>query len=287
MGDELTSLLDMFHACKKAGKSATLTMSTKGGKAKVKFEAELNNAMPSSLSTTSPQSASAPSLPGCQAAGDRHRPRGSAVRRAKANARAALHQAFQALPFPGGDYSAAPGPPDPSPAQPLRPLQLHPTPTDENCRLILTVDRKAGFQPTFSQLDGEGDQPLDLPTSTPTSTPTTAQPSTMPSSRSSPPPTPQWEPGFPPPSELTSIPPRSANYCCHCRTECPCIFGRRCRGCPRQGGRPHDCHRCPGSWCRERTSKMQPLWFLSQCYHCCSIFQCSMSYIWDNCHWSS
>ena len=163
MGDELTSLLDMFHACKKAGKSATLTMSTKGGKAKVKFEAELDNAMPSSLSTTSPQSASAPSLPGCQAAGDRHRPRGSAVRRAKANARAALHQAFQALPFPGGDYSAAPGPPDPSPAQPLRPFHLHPSPTDENRRLIMTVDRKAGFQPTFSQLDGEGDRPLALP----------------------------------------------------------------------------------------------------------------------------
>ena len=43
MEDELTSLLDMFHACERAGQSATLTMSAKGGKAKVKFETVLDN----------------------------------------------------------------------------------------------------------------------------------------------------------------------------------------------------------------------------------------------------
>ena len=43
MGDELTSLLEMFHACERAGQSATLTMSAKGGKAKVKFETVVDN----------------------------------------------------------------------------------------------------------------------------------------------------------------------------------------------------------------------------------------------------
>ena len=158
MGDELATLMDLFHSIKKAGRSATLTLSTKGGRATiVKLEFELNDAKPSSSSTSS---VSSPSLPGCQAAnaaaaGDRHRHRRSAARRAKANARAAQHRAFQALPFPGGDYSAALGPPDPSPPQ--RSLHLHPSPKEENRRLILTVDRKAGFQPTFSQLDGDGD----------------------------------------------------------------------------------------------------------------------------------
>ena len=172
MGDELATLMDLFHSIKKAGRPATLTMSTKGGKAtNVKLEFELNDAKPSSFSTAPPSSASPPSLPGCQAAaaGDRRRHRGSAARRAKANARAAQHRGFQALPFPGGDYSAALGPPDPSP--PKRPLHFHPSPKEENRRLILKVDRKAGFQPTFSQLDGDEDPPPHTPTSEPSSSP--------------------------------------------------------------------------------------------------------------------
>ena len=143
---------------KKSGRSATLTMSTKGGQAtKVKLEVELEDAKPSPLSTSTPSSspASEPSLPACQATGDRHRPRGSAARRAKAKARAACHQAFKALPFHWRKCSA---PPSVSPP-PKRPLQIHPSPTDENRRRILTVNRKAGFQPTFSQLDGEEDLP--------------------------------------------------------------------------------------------------------------------------------
>ena len=51
--------------------------------------------------------------------------------------------------------SASPSVPPP----PRRPLQIHPSPTDENRRRILTVNRKAGFKPTFSQLDGEEDLP--------------------------------------------------------------------------------------------------------------------------------
>ena len=137
MGDELAILLDLLKSFKKAGRLATLTLSPKGSKTtKVKLEVELEDASLSSPPTTtaSAPSTSLPSPPGCQAAGVRLRPRRSAAKRAKANARAAQHRAFQALPFPGGDYGAALGPPDPSPPQPRRPLQLHPSPKDENRR---------------------------------------------------------------------------------------------------------------------------------------------------------
>ena len=139
-------------------------MSTKRGTAtKVKLEVELDDAEPSPISTSTPSTspASAPSLPACQVVGDRLRPRGSAARRAKAKARAARHQAFLALPFYWRKCSAPQSAPATPP--PRRPLQIHPSPTDENRRRILTVDRKAGSQPTFSQLDGEGDLPPDCP----------------------------------------------------------------------------------------------------------------------------
>ena len=114
----------------------------RGGKTTTaKLEVELsNNKAPSTL-LTSP--------------GGRHRPQPSAVKRAKANARAAQHRIHQALPFPEGDYGAAVGPPLCSPPPPRRPLNVHPSPTCEDRRRIVTVKRKAGFQPTFSQLDGE------------------------------------------------------------------------------------------------------------------------------------
>ena len=165
MVGELTSLIEMFQSFKKSGRSATLTMSTKGGQAtKVKLEVELEDEKPSPLSTSTPSisPASEPSLPACQATGDRHRPRGSAARRAKAKARAACHQAFKALPFDWRKCSDPPSvSPPPSPPPPRRPLRIHPSPTDENHRQILTVNRKAGFQPTFSQLDGEEELPTN------------------------------------------------------------------------------------------------------------------------------
>ena len=61
------------------------------------------------------------------------------------------------LPFPGGDYGAVVGPPRCSPPPPRPPLRVHPSPTCEDRRRIVTVKRKAGFQPSFSQLDGEGE----------------------------------------------------------------------------------------------------------------------------------
>ena len=148
----MASLLALFNSFKKTGKSATLVLSTKGGDVTAKLEVKLINAKSSPSSTTTPS----PTLltpPGCQDSRDRQRPHRSAARRTKANARAAQHQLHQALPFPGGDYTAAVGPPPPR-----RPLRLHPSPPkEENRRLVSTVKRKAGYQPTFSQLDGEGD----------------------------------------------------------------------------------------------------------------------------------
>ena len=107
MGDEVASLLNLFNSFKMAGRSATLVLSTKGGKTTTaKLEVELsNNKAPSTL----------PTPPGCQGAEGHHRPQRSAAKRVKANARAAQHQVHLALPFPGGDYGAVVGPPRCSP----------------------------------------------------------------------------------------------------------------------------------------------------------------------------
>ena len=119
-------LLVTCHACPLSCSSLSwwsTTLTTKGGQAtKVKLEVELDDAYPSSRSSSPSSSTPAPSLPGCQAAGDRLRPRGSASRRDKANARAGQHRIFQALPFPDG-FSDARSLPDPPPSR--RPLQHH------------------------------------------------------------------------------------------------------------------------------------------------------------------
>ena len=234
MGDELANLMDIFNSFKKAGRSATLTLSTKGSKAtKVKLEVELEDAKPSSPSTTTATapSTSLPCSPGCQAVGVRLRPRRLTAKRAKANARAAQHRAFLALPFPGGDYSAALGPPDPSPPQPHpQPLHIHPSPhQDSGRRQVITVGREVGV-PTFSQLDGDPPSPTSPSPATPSASPDSSPPSPLP------------PPCFPDPF------PR----CCHCKGECPCSWGGWCRRCPRRRGtgRPHDCQWCPGSWCK-------------------------------------
>ena len=174
MGDELANLIDVFNSFKKAGRSAILTLSTKGSNTtKVKLEVELEDAQsPShSATTASAPSASLLSSPGYQAVGVRLRPQRSSAKRAKANARAAQHRAFLALPFPGGDYSAAFGPPDPSPRQP-QPFNIHPSPQqDSGRRQVITVGRAEGV-PTFSQLDGDPPSPTS-PTSPTSPSPVT------------------------------------------------------------------------------------------------------------------
>ena len=208
----------MFHSFKKSGRSATLTISTKGGQAtKVKLEVELDDATPPSSSSTS--TSTAPSLPGCQATGDRHRPHGSTRRRAKANARAAQHRVFQALPFPEGfsDALSLPGLP---PAR--RPLQHHPSPTVEGRRKILTVKKPAGCQPSFATLNLDGAPP---PTTPPTTSPTTPPTLSHPSPPSSPP---------PPPLHISRQPPLCQalydhGHCRHCgRCSMLCVDHHGC-----------------------------------------------------------
>ena len=120
MEGELAALMDMFHAVKRAGRSAALTLSTNSGKAtQVKLAIELDDA----LLTTSTSSAPAALTP---ATGSR-RHRGPA-RKAKARARAAKHQAAQAAaisPTDSGGDKGAPPSQVPPPAQVL--LQPQPS----------------------------------------------------------------------------------------------------------------------------------------------------------------
>ena len=83
MGDELANLLEIFKKIEKDGGQATLSISTHAGKTKVKLE------LVSSLSTTEPT----PSLPSSPASGGRRRHHRGPAKKAKAKARAALHQA--------------------------------------------------------------------------------------------------------------------------------------------------------------------------------------------------
>ena len=121
MEDEVSSLLHLFNSFKMAGKSATLVLSTQGGKTTTaKLEVELSNTK-------------------AEGAEGRHRPQPSAAKRARANARAAQHRVHQALPFPGGDYGAAVGPPYYPPPPPRPPLPVHPSPTRENRHRMVTL----------------------------------------------------------------------------------------------------------------------------------------------------
>ena len=135
MEGELAALMDMFHAVKRAGRSATLTLSTNSGKAtQVKLAIELDDALlPPSTSSTS-ASAPAASTP---ATGSRHH-RGPA-KKAKARARAAKHRAAQAAAAsptdPGGDEGAPPSQVLP-PAQGL--LQPKPSASPAPTRKLVT-----------------------------------------------------------------------------------------------------------------------------------------------------
>ena len=151
MEGELASLMEVYYLVKKAGRSATLTFSSKRCSASiVKLEIELDDAAPPSASTSS-----LPSTPVAPAPGSQRRQRRSKAKKAKANARAALHQAAQAAPTSASPASGgAPLPPPPPP----------PPPPPASRRLVTTVGRKASSGPSFSQLDGvtETSSPFDL-----------------------------------------------------------------------------------------------------------------------------
>ena len=133
--------LDMFHAVKRAGRSATLTLSTNSGKAtQVKLPPSTSSSSASALAASTPT-------------GSRHH-RGPA-KKAKARARAA--QAAAASPTdPGGDEGAPPSQ-VPPPAQGL--LQPQPSASPSPTRKLVTkLRRRANTWSTMPQLDGEGEE---------------------------------------------------------------------------------------------------------------------------------
>ena len=131
MGDELTLLLEVFHKIEKTGGQATLSVSTAGGKTKVKLEI----AAPPTVSTSTSTS-STPVR--------RHRRRGARAR-ARRNQRAAAHQASLA-------EAATSVPLDPSPH---RSLHLLPSPPSASGRRrVMSVGRPE--MPTFSSLNLDG-----------------------------------------------------------------------------------------------------------------------------------
>ena len=144
MGDELTLLLEVFHKIEKAGGQANLSVSTAGGKTKVKLEIATTAAPP----TVSTSTSSTPVR--------RHRRRGARAR-ARRNQRAAAHQASLA--------EAATSVPL---VPPCRPLQLLPSPPPASGRRrVMSVGRPE--MPTFSfpNLDGDPQVPPSSPSTNP------------------------------------------------------------------------------------------------------------------------
>ena len=167
MGAELASLLEVYHLMQKAGRSATLTLSSKGGKATIaKLVIELDDAV--STATTS-----LPSMPAVPAPGSRRHRRRSKAAKAKANARAAKYQATQAKcaasPASGEATSASLD----RPLLPFPPPPQNPTPAR---RLVTVIRRRANTWTSFNQLDGATEEtppsPLQPPSHSPTASPT-------------------------------------------------------------------------------------------------------------------
>ena len=133
MGDELTLLMEVFHKIEKAGGQATLSVSTAGGKTKVKLEVATTPAPPS----VSPTTSSSP--------GRRHRRR-SGRARARRNQRAAAHQASLAKAATSVSLE------DPPSRRPLH--LLHSPPPASGRRRVMSVGRPE--MPTFSSLNLDG-----------------------------------------------------------------------------------------------------------------------------------
>ena len=189
---ELIRIFDTFCRVWQAGGQATLTTSTEGGLLKANLDIQLGpptaacpGAPPPHLQrqtawTSTSSSTHAPGQPGAGSRRHRRRRRhrGPAAK-ARSNARAAAHQASLAA----AEVGIAPMPPPPPP--------LPPPPPPSSTRMIKFVGRKAGIQPSFSQLDGEGGSmqesesedvqgnvPSPNPSSSPSPSPTPTSPAT-------------------------------------------------------------------------------------------------------------
>ena len=87
MKAEFQKLIKFFEELEEAGETATLTLSTRGGKSTIKLQLESSPSLPATLTT------STHTLP--PASGRRRRHRGARAR-ARRNQRAAAHQTSQA-----------------------------------------------------------------------------------------------------------------------------------------------------------------------------------------------
>ena len=137
MKAELAKLLALYSEVEENGGSATLSLSTKGGKSIFKFT--LESPPPPAPPTTGSPSTSPPA-PGNQAAGHRRRRNRGAAARARRNRRAATSQASLAEVDP---------PPRLPPTPPLHHL-LSPSPTSGR-RRVMSLGRAE--MPTFSTLN--------------------------------------------------------------------------------------------------------------------------------------
>ena len=160
MKAELAKLLALYSEVEENGGSATLSLSTKGGKSIFKFT--LESPPPPAPPTTGSPSTSPPA-PGNQAAGHRRRRNRGAAARARRNQRAAASQASLAEVDP---------PLQPPPTHPHRPLHhlLSPSPTSGR-RRVMSLGRVE--MPTFSSLNLDGSSPPS-PAPPPPSPPTPA-----------------------------------------------------------------------------------------------------------------
>ena len=157
MGDQLKGLLEIFHRVEAEGGQATLSVTTHGGKTKLKLE------IVSPPSETAP-----PSSP--PAPGRRRRRRRGAAARALAKQRAAAHQATLAEAATSDPLvPSSPSPPHlPHTTAPHRPLHrlLSPSPSSGR-RRIMSLGRPAEM-PSFVCLNLDGHSSPSSP-STPAS----------------------------------------------------------------------------------------------------------------------
>ena len=138
MKAEFKKLLELYEELEEAGETATLTLSTRGGKSTIKLQLE-------SPSPSPPLTATTTTLP--PAPGRRRRHRGAAAR-ARRRQRAADHQASLA--------EAATSVPL---VPPHRPLHILPSPpTASGRRRVMSVGRPD--MPTFSSLNLDGNPPV-------------------------------------------------------------------------------------------------------------------------------
>ena len=160
MKAELVKLLTLYNELEETGASATLTLLTRGGKSTYKL---LFDSPPSSSTTSSTSSTRA------------RRRRRSAAKRARANQRAADHQAnlvgvvtagepTGGVPLPDSPAGGGPLPASPSNVPVSHSHHIHPSPSPSSGRRgVITVGRPATTSFSSLNLDGSSSSPSPSP----------------------------------------------------------------------------------------------------------------------------